>query len=290
MKNGRATPATGVFPATAHWPEILIHPHRDSWQTYARDVWHAAALIRLLLWRNVTLRYKHTIIGAGWAVLQPLLTMLIFTVLFGILIQVPTGGTPYPLFTLSALVAWGYFVHALTLSTKCLVDHRDLLTKVWFPRVILPCVAILEAAVDFLIALALLLVLLLAYGVWPGWSILALPLFFLQLMATVLGAGLWLGTFNVRYRDIINALPFAMQVLLFITPVAYPSYLIPVPWRAVYALNPLLGVVEGFRWALLGTELRGPVSLLISGLSGASLLVSGLWFFRRREDMFADEV
>lgn len=288
--NGSASEVAPAVSETEHWPEILIRPAPDGWQMYAREVWQSSALIWLLLLRNIKVRYKQTVIGAAWAILQPLFSMLIFTVLFGKLMKVPTDGKPYPLFALSALTAWSYFGHALTITTKCLIDQQDLMTKVYFPRLILPLVTTLEAAIDYLISSTLLLVLLLGYGVWPSWHILALPFLLLLLMATALGAGLWLAALNLRYRDIGSVLPFALQVLFFVTPVAYASNLIPEAWRAVYALNPLMGVMEGFRWALLGTAFSAPSSLFISLLAGIGLLVSGLWFFRRREDFFVDEV
>lgn len=269
---------------------IVIQPAPDTFRQYALEMWAYSDLISLLLWRNVKLRYQQTVIGAAWALLQPLLTMVLFSVLFGRLVQVPTEGIPYPVFALSALVPWTYFVHALTLSTKCLIDHQDLLTKIYFPRLILPVVAVLEAMVDFCIAFPLLLLMLLVYGIVPGWSLLCLPLLLLLLLVTALGAGLWLSALNLRYRDIANALPFTVQLLLFMTPVAYASNLIPVAWRLIYACNPLVGVMEGFRWALLGNAYVSGVALGISVLVGLGLLGSGVVFFRRREATFADEV
>jgi lipopolysaccharide transport system permease protein len=274
----------------ASWPETLIQPAPDSLRQYARELRQYASLVYLLLWRNIKLRYQHTIIGAAWALLQPLVTMIIFSVLFGRLIKVPTGGVPYPVFALSALVPWTYFVHALTLSTKCLIDHHDLLTKVYFPRLILPLVAVLEATIDFFIAFSLLLLMMLFYGVTPSWHLLLLPLLVILLVAAALGAGLWLATLNLKYRDVMNALPFMTQVLLFVTPVAYSSELIPEPWRALYALNPLAGVMEGFRWVLLGNAPISRLALGVSIFAGAVLLVSGFLFFRSREDYFVDEV
>jgi lipopolysaccharide transport system permease protein len=270
--------------------ETLIQPAPDDLHQYMHQLWRCSSLVYLLLWRNIKLRYQHTIIGAAWAILQPLLTMVIFSVLFGRLVNVPTAGLPYPVFALSALVPWTYFVHALTLASRCLIDHRDLLTKVYFPHLILPLVAVLEASVDFLMAFMLLLVMMLCYGITPSWHLVLLPLLLFLLMATALGAGLWLATLNLQYRDILNALPFLTQVLLFVTPVAYSSDLIPEAWRTVYALNPLSGVVEGFRWVLLGNAAVTGISLAISILAGTVLLVTGYAFFRSREDAFADMV
>ncbi len=289
MSENRIVDQAAACDRAAHLIETLIEPARDRLIKYWREVGEHSGLIYLLLWRNIKLRYRQTIIGVAWALLQPLLAMVIFTILFGRLITIPTAGVPYPLFALSALVPWTYFVHALTLASKCLIDHGDLITKTYFPRVILPLVAVLEAAVDFLIAMAFLCGIMVVYGLTSGWSMLLVAPLFLLLVATVLGAGLWLSALNLKYRDISNALPFATQLLLFITPVAYSSSLVPARWRGVYALNPLTGVMEGFRWALLGSAASAPASLLISIVAGVALLASGLWFFRSREDYFYEE-
>jgi lipopolysaccharide transport system permease protein len=288
-ENGTTDEAQAAPDRTAYPGETLIEPARDSLMKYWREVRQYSGLIYLLLWRNIKLRYRQTIIGAAWALLQPLLAMVIFTILFARLITIPTGGAPYPLFALSALVPWTFFVHALTLASKCLIDHHDLVTKTYFPRVILPLVAVLEAAVDFLIAFTFLCGIVVVYGFTPRWSTLLLAPLFMLLMATALGAGLWLSALNLKFRDISNALPFMTQLLLFITPVAYSSSLIPAGWRGAYALNPLAGVIEGFRWALLSGATILPASLSISILAGVALLVSGLWFFRSREDSFYEE-
>ncbi|MFN0120825.1 MAG: ABC transporter permease [Blastocatellia bacterium] len=271
-------------------PELLIHPGRDGLGQYLRELRQYAGLTVLLLRRNIRLRYRQTLVGMAWAVLQPLLTMLIFTVLFGRLIKVPTGGQPYPVFALCALVPWTYFMHSLTLTSKCLNDHHELLTKVWFPRLILPLVAVLEATVDFFISFALLLLLLPLAGVAPEWRLLLAAPLILLLLTIALGVGLWAATLNLRYRDIGNALPFLIQLLLFATPVAYSTSIVPAEWRVLYGLNPLVGVMEGFRWVLLGARPDSPMSLAVSVTAAVMLFLSGLFFFRRREGTFADEV
>jgi len=277
-------------PAYMPVAEILVHPEPDGWRIYFSEIRESFKLILLLTRRNIKIRYQQTAVGALWAILQPLMTMAVFTVLFGRLMNVPTGGVPYPAFALCALAPWSYFVHALTITTRSLVDQHDLVTKVYFPRLILPIVATLEATVDFLISTAVLLVLLPMYGIWPSWRLLALPFLLLALTSLALGAGLWLSATNLRYRDVMSALPFAMQVLLFSSPVAYSSELIPEKWRLLFAINPLSGLLDAFRWALLGRRYGSWEALLISFAMGLLLLVSGVIFFRGREATFADEV
>jgi lipopolysaccharide transport system permease protein len=270
--------------------ETLIHPEPDEWRVYLRELTQSLDLVMLLTRRNIKLRYRQTAVGAAWAILQPILTMAVFAVLFGRLMKVPTGGVPYPAFALCALAPWSYFVHAVTITTRSLVDQNDLITKVYFPRLILPLSATLEATVDFLFSTIVLFVLLPFYGIWPGWPLLALPLFLAMLTMVALGAGLWLSALNLRYRDVMSAMPFAMQLLMFVSPVAYSSTLIPPEWRLAYAINPLSSILDGFRWALLGQAYGSRPALLISLFSGLALLISGVVFFRGREATFPDEV
>jgi lipopolysaccharide transport system permease protein len=214
--------------------------------------------------------------------------MLLFTLLFSNVAQIPTGDIPYPLFALSGLVLWNFISHGLTRSTSSLVENYQLVCKVYIPRLVLPISAVMAALADFLLAFALLVVLMFVYGVAPSPAVVLVPFIIAMTVATTLGVGLWLTTFNVRYRDVANALPFALQILLFATPIAYPSSLIPPEWQTLYALNPLVSVVEGFRWALLGGH---PPSILIVGISllvALAILTSGLYFFRHREPHFAD--
>jgi lipopolysaccharide transport system permease protein len=276
---------------TAELPVIIIRPSEGWIPLDLRELWEYWDLLSVLIWRGIRVRYKQTVIGGAWALLQPLLSMGVLSVLFGHLVRVPSEGVPYPLFVLSALVPWTYFTHALTKASHSLVAHRMLLTKVYFPRLIIPLAAVLAGFVDFLIAFLLLPVLMLYYGVTPTAAILTLPLFILLAIATALGVGLWLATVNVAYRDVANALPFLTQLWFFATPVAYPGRLLPEPWHIIFGLNPMAGVVEGFRWALLGHTPHAPGSLLaVSALAVAGVLVGGLYYFRRKEDTFADVV
>lgn len=257
---------------------------------HLREVVRHAGLIRVLIWREVKVRYKQTVIGFAWVVIQPVVTTLVFSVLFGRLLQVPSDGLPYPVFAYAALVPWTYFAHALTKATVSVVSLGGLVTKVYFPRLAIPVAAVLAGLVDVAVALGVLLVMMVAYGIAPTAAIVTLPLFLLLASATALGVGLWLAALNVAYRDVGNALPFLIQIWLFATPVAYSSHLIPEAWRTLYGLNPMAGVVEGFRWALLGTAPVPAGLLAASVLTAGTLLVSGLYFFRKQEQRFADIV
>ena len=254
------------------------------------QVWENRDLINLLAWREIKLRYKQTIIGAAWAIIQPLVTMVVFTVLFGKLMKVSSEGIPYPIFAYSALVPWTFFVHALTKSTHSLVSHQDIITKVYFPRLVIPIAAVLAAFIDFIIAFAILILMMFFYGMAPGISILSLPVFILLTIATALGVGLWLAVLNVQYRDVANALSFITQIWLFITPVAYSSGMIPKNWQFLYGLNPMVGVVEGFRWALTGSSNPLGPTFFVSLITAVATLAGGIYYFRQREDSFADVV
>jgi lipopolysaccharide transport system permease protein len=271
--------------------EILeIRPSQGWPRLELGEVWRNLEIIYILALRETKVRYKQRFVGMGWSVLQPLVTMVVFTVLFDRLAKVPTGGPPYPPFALAALVPWTYFSHALTKCTTCLVENEALLTRVYFPRLILPLSAVIAGLVDFFIAFVLLMIVLLAFGIYPGVAILALPFYLVLGVLTALGIGLWLSAINVEYRDVNNALPFVTQTMLFVTPVAYASNLIPESWRYVYALNPMVAVINGFRWALLeGQPAPGTPDLLSAGVS-IVVLIGGLYFFRRREERFADVV
>jgi len=270
--------------------EILIQPSRGWVSLKLRDVWEYRELLYFLAWRDIKVRYKQTVLGASWAILQPVLTMVLFSVVFGRLLQAPSDGIPYPIFTFCALLPWQLFAHALTQSSNSLVSNKHLITKVYFPRLVIPISAILAGLVDFGIAFVVLLGMMLYYGITPTAAIVTLPLFLLLAIATALAVGLWLSALNVQYRDVRHTIPFLTQIWLFATPVAYASSLIPEPWRAWYGLNPMAGVVEGFRWALLG-QTGSPGSLvLVSALAVAILLVGGLMYFRRMEKSFADIV
>lgn len=253
-----------------------------------REVWLYRDLLNLLTRRDISIRYKQSVIGVAWAVLQPLILMAIFTIVFGRFAKLPSEGYPYPLFILCALLPWQYFSRSLTGSSGALVSSTSLITKVYFPRLILPLSKTLSGLVDFAISFALLGVVMLWYGVSPGWEIVLLPLFIAIAMVTALAAGLWLTALNVRYRDISLIVPFLVQVWMYVSPIAYSATLVPEQWRWLYSLNPMFGVVEGFRWALLGKASPdlGPMALSLSIVS--MMLVGGLVYFRRTERTFAD--
>jgi lipopolysaccharide transport system permease protein len=269
---------------------VSIEPPRRWEVLNLRELWSYRGLLYFLTWRDVKVRYKQTAIGAAWAVLQPLLTMLVFAVVFGALIRVPSDGLPYPVFAYVALLPWTFFATALTRAGGSLVTDASLITKVYFPRLLLPLSAVLSSALDFGVAFLLVLVLMGWYGIAPGPAVVTVPLFLLLAVLTALGCGLWLSALNVRYRDIAYVTPFLIQVWFFLTPVAYPSSLVPEGWRALYGLNPMAGVVEGFRWALLGSASAPGVTLVVSAAVVAVILVGGVFWFRRLEQGFADVV
>ena len=269
---------------------LTIRPSKGWVSVNIAELVEYRELIYFLVWRDLKVRYKQTAIGVAWAVLQPLLAMVVFSVFFGRLARMPSDGIPYPVFAYCGLLPWQFFAHALTESGNSLVTNERLVTKVYFPRLVIPFAAVLSGVVDFGIAFLLLLVLMAAFHVAPTGAIVLLPCFFLLVVATALAAGLWLSALNVQYRDIRYTIPFLAQFWLFATPVVYPSSLVPAKWRALYGLNPMAGVVEGFRWALLGRG-EGPGPLLaVSTAVAVLLLLSGLFYFRRMERTFADVV
>jgi lipopolysaccharide transport system permease protein len=254
------------------------------------EIWKYRELLYFLIWRDVKVRYKQTALGAAWAVIQPFFTMVVFSVFFGRLAGIPSEGVPYPLFAYCALVPWAYFASALTLGSNSLVDHGRLISKVYFPRVLVPAASVIAGLLDLAISFTVLLGMLAFYGITPGPTAFTLPLFALLAALTAFAVSLWLSALNVQYRDIRYTLPFLVQFWLFATPVAYPSTLVDERWRALYGLNPMAGVVEGFRWALLGRPAApGPI-ILVSTATVLAVLVGGLYYFRRMERTFADVV
>ncbi|HSE32887.1 MAG TPA: ABC transporter permease [Pyrinomonadaceae bacterium] len=269
---------------------IRIEP-ASTWTSIGfKELWQYRELLYFLTWRDVKVRYKQTALGAAWAIIQPFFMMVVFSLFFGRLAGVPSDGIPYPVFTFCGLLPWQLFAHALTESSNSLVGNQNLITKVYFPRLVIPMAAVLGGVVDFLIAFAILLLMMLYYGIVPGWAIVSLPAFLLLAIATALGVGLWLSALNVQYRDVRYTINFLVQFWLFATPVAYPSSLIPEKWRALYGLNPMAGVVEGFRWALLGKSDPPGMMLLVSVVVVVLILIGGLYYFRRMEQQFADFV
>jgi lipopolysaccharide transport system permease protein len=253
------------------------------------ELWRYRELLVFYAIRDIKVRYKQTFLGAAWAILQPVLTMAVFSIFFGRLAGVPSDGAPYPIFAFCALLPWQLFAYALTQSSNSLVENRQMLTKVYFPRLIVPLASVLAGLVDFAIAFVVLVGMMLYYGIAPGSGMLTLPLFTLLALAAAVAAGLWLSALNVKYRDVRYAVPFLAQFWLFITPVAYSSALVPEEWQAFYGINPMVGVVDGFRWALLGKTPPGPM-LMVSVAATALLLTGGLFFFRRMEKSLADVI
>ena len=271
-------------------PTLLICPSRGWAALDLADLWQYRELIYFLTWRDIKVRYKQTVLGGAWAILQPFLTMVVFSVIFGRLAGIPSDGLPYPIFAYCALLPWQLFAHALTESSNSLVANERLITKVYFPRLVIPISAVLAGLLDFLVAFVVLIGMMMYYHIQPTAAVWTVPLFLLLAVGAALGVGLWLSALNVQYRDVRYTIPFLTQFWLFLTPVAYPSTLVPVSWRALYGLNPMAGVVEGFRWALLG-KTEGPGALLaVSVAITIVILVGGLYYFRRMEKTFADVV
>jgi lipopolysaccharide transport system permease protein len=271
-------------------PSIVIEAQRGLFDLDLGSLWHYRDLVYFLVWRDVKIRYKQTVIGAAWAILQPLLTMIVFSLIFGRVAKIPSDNLPYPVFMLSALLPWNLFASSLARGGDSVVTNAGLVSKVYFPRLILPIAAILSPLLDFAIAFGLLIVLMIWYGIAPNIGIFTLPLFVLLAMLTALGVGMVLAAMNARYRDVGYAVPFIVQLWMFISPVTYPVSMIPERWRFVYSLNPMAGVVEGFRWALLSKQSPDFGVIAISAATVVALLVPALAFFRQTERTFADIV
>jgi len=271
-------------------PVIILRPQRGWITLNLHELWEFRELLFFLTWRDIKVRYKQTVLGAAWAIIQPLFTMVIFSLFFGQLAKVPSDGLPYAVFSYAALVPWTFFATVLTQASNSLVMDANMLKKVYFPRLIMPTASMLAGLVDFALAFVILLGMQFFYGIVPTWHMIWLPYFLLLAMITALGVGLWLAALNVQFRDVRYMVPFLVQAWLFATPIAYPSSLLAEPWRTLYGINPMAGVVEGFRWALLGTShAPGPI-LIVSTLGALVLLVSGAFYFRRMEKTFADVV
>ncbi len=281
---------TGATASSAAVPVTVIAPTRGWTSLKLGDVWRYRELLYFLIWRDVKIRYKQTVLGATWAVLQPFLTMIIFSIFFGFLAGIPSDGVPYPLFAYVGLVPWMFFANGLTLSSNSIVANQALIRKVYFPRLVIPIAAVASGIIDFCIAFVVLVGLVLWYGATPTINVIWLPALVLLALVTSLGAGLWSSALNVLYRDIQYIVPFTVQVWLYASPIVYPSSLIPEAWRPLYGINPMAGVVEGFRWALLGTDTAPGPLIIVSAAVALILLISGLFFFRRMENRFADVV
>lgn len=276
---------------TADAPEIIRIRPSHGWRALdLAELRRYRGLLLFLTLRDIRLRYKQTALGVAWAVLQPLATMLVFTIFFGKLAKLPSDDKPYALFVLAALVPWQLFAYALTQSGNSLVAEQRLITKVYFPRLIVPVASVLSGLVDFFVTLLMLLSLAAWYGLGFSWSLATVPLWAAFALATALAFGLWLAALNVEYRDVRYAIPFLIQFWMFVTPVAYPASLVPEQYRTLYGLNPMAGVVEGFRWALLGTSAPAWGMIGVSALVVAALLTGSLFYFRRLERTFADVI
>lgn len=276
------------FPSTP--TTLLIKPSRGWVSLQLDELWKYRELLYFLVWRDIKIRYKQTVLGATWAIIQPFFTMVVFSLFFGKLARMPSDGVPYPLFSFAALVPWTLFSNGLSQSSNSLVGSANLITKVYFPRLLIPIASVFSGALDFLISFFVLLGMMAVYGMLPTSNVVWLPLLVLLVFATALGVGMWLSALNVQFRDVRYAIPFLTQFWLFATPIAYPSSLLSEPWRTIYGLNPMVGVVEGFRWALLGTDSTpGPI-VIVSFFAALTLLIGGTFYFRRMEKTFADIV
>ena len=270
---------------------IYIKPSTGFTALNLSDLWIYRELVFFMIWRDIKVRYKQTLLGATWAIIQPVMTMLVFNFLFGTVAKVPTDGIPYPIFSFTALLPWGLFVTALNQASRSLTSNHNMVTKIYFPRLVLPVASVLAGLVDFAIAFVILIVMMIFYKVTPTWNALwALPLFLLLAILAALGVALWLAAINVQYRDVNYALPFLTQFWLFVTPVAYSAKVISEKWRLLYSLNPMAGVVNGFRWALLGSGTGPDAALWVSIGISILILISGLFYFRRMERTFADTI
>lgn len=271
-------------------PALRIQSSRGWTSLRLKEVWEYRGLISIFVWRDLKVRYRQTIVGALWAIIQPFLTMVVFSVFFGRLAGMPSDSIPYPIFSYAALVPWTFFANSINQASNSLVNHAEMIKKIYFPRLTMPIAALLGGLVDFLLAFIILLGMMLYYGFVPTINIVWFPFFVLLAMMTALGVSLWLSAMNVQFRDVRYMISFITQVWLFATPVAYPSSLLSEPWRTLYGLNPMVGVVEGFRWALLGTGTApGPV-FVVSFFVAFLILVSGVYYFRRMEKTFADVI
>jgi lipopolysaccharide transport system permease protein len=273
-------------------PSELPRTRREASKGWAwprfRELWEYRELLFFFVWRDIKVRYRQTVMGALWAIIQPVFTMVIFSLFFGRLAKVPSDGLPYPIFSYAALVPWTFFATALTQASNSLVVSANMVKKIYFPRLTLPIATVLAGVIDFVLAFIVLMGMMLFYGLLPTINVLWLPFFLLLALITSLGVSLWLSAMNVQFRDVHYTIPFLTQAWLFVTPIAYPSSLLSEPWRTLYGLNPMAGVVEGFRWALLGTDTPPGPMTLVSAVVALTLFISGAFYFRRMEQGFAD--
>ena len=277
-------------------PFIRIRPSKGWVSLDFEEMWRYRELLYFFVWRDIKIRYKQTILGASWAIIQPLFTMVIFSLFFGKLAQVPSDGIPYPLFSYTALVPWTFFANGVTLASNSLVNNADMIRKIYFPRMSLPIATVLAGLVDFTLAFIVLIGMIIGFSIVPAANyeaqislkVLWLPLFLLLGLVTTLGVSFWFSAMNAQFRDVRFVVPFLIQAWLFLTPIAYPSSLLSEPWRTLYGINPMAGVVEGFRWALLGTDTAPGSMMILSVLAAILILIGGAYYFRRMETKMAD--
>jgi lipopolysaccharide transport system permease protein len=283
------SPSINDLPATDE-SFTLIQPTTGWAKLKLHELWEYRDLLFFLTWRDIKVRYKQTILGIIWAILQPIFSMIIFSIVFGRMAGIPSDGVPYPIFAYAALIPWTFFANGLNQSTESLILSSNMIKKVYFPRIILPASSVLTGLLDFLFAFIVLIAMMLFYGIVPTWNILWLPLLLLLGLITSLGAGIWLTSLNVQFRDVRYVTPFLIQAWLFATPIVYPSSLLQQPWQTLYSINPMVGVVEGFRWALLGVDTQPGPLIIVSTIVALGFLISGVVYFHRMERTFADVV
>lgn len=269
---------------------VRIEPTKGWVSLKLNELWEYRELLYFLIWRDVKVRYKQTVLGCAWAIIQPFFTMVVFSVFFGNLAKMPSDGIPYPIFSYAALVPWAFFANGLNLASNSLVNNSNLIKKVYFPRLSMPIASVLGGLIDFVLAFIMLIAMMLYYGMIPTVNVVWLPFILILAFIASLGVSLWLSAMYVQFRDVRHIIPFLTQIWLFATPIAYPSSLLNEPWRTFYGINPMVGVVEGFRWALLGTQTRPGLTVIFSLFVSIGLLISGAYYFRRMEKTFADVV
>jgi len=271
-------------------PFVAIQPQTGLFQLDLRSVWNYRELLYFLIWRDILTRYKQTAIGAAWVVLQPLINMILFTLIFSQLAKIPSDGIPYPVFAFTALLPWSYFSQALAKTSGSVVSSANLVTKIYFPRLLIPLGASIAPVVDLVFSFVVLLVLMAWYSIVPNWGLLALPFFLVLAVLTALAVGLWASALNVRYRDVNSIIPFVAQIWMYASPVAYPVSMVPEKWRLLYSLNPMVSVIEGFRWALLGRPCPDLLMMAVSSAMVVVLLLGGIVYFKKMEQSFADVI
>ena len=293
-----ASMSEGVNLTYPDFPLIQIKPTKGWVSLKLDELWKYRELLYFFTWRDLKIRYKQTVLGASWAVIQPFLTMVVFSLFFGRLAKIPSEGVPYPLFSYAALVPWTFFANGITQGANVLVNNSDMIRKIYFPRLTMPIATVFAGLVDFVLAFIVLLGMILVYHILPSANydaeitlkVLWLPLFLLLALVTTLGVAFWLSAMNAQFRDVRYIVPFLVQVWLFLTPIAYPSTLVDMPWRLLFGLNPMAGVVEGFRWALLGTDTTPGPLIIVSAVTALIFLITGAFYFRKMERVMADVI